>query len=58
MVGIIRVRPFWLVLLGVTNDMIVHAEPSPDKETYANDVAEWIFARCGGLVTEPVRSKL
>ncbi|KAF2674556.1 alpha/beta-hydrolase [Microthyrium microscopicum] len=27
----------------------LHAEPSPDKETYADDVANWIFARCGSL---------
>jgi len=24
----------------------LHAEPTPDRETYANDVAEWIFKRC------------
>jgi acylglycerol lipase len=46
-----------LVLYPV-NDKIVHAEPSPDRETFATDVADWIFARCGALASESVRSKL
>jgi acylglycerol lipase len=46
-------------LLGITNHLFkVHAEPSPDRETYANDVANWIFERCGSLGSQPVRSKL
>jgi acylglycerol lipase len=36
----------------------VHAEPSPDKETYAKDVADWIFARLDAGNTGSVRSLL
>jgi len=52
------------VLSCLTDDMLthlkVHAEPSPDKETYAKDVAEWILARSEPLESGPaiVRSNL
>ena len=36
---------------------LVHAEPSPDKETYWQDVADWILKRSGPL-DSLVRSKL
>jgi hypothetical protein len=45
---------------GITENPIltvrtVHGEPSPDRETYAKDVADWILARSGDST---VRSKL
>lgn len=46
----------------LTFTFTVHAEPSPDRETYAKDVADWILARSGtlesGNTPAAVRSKL
>jgi len=36
----------------------LHAEPSPDKETYVEDVSQWIFKRLDAGETGAVRSLL
>jgi len=41
--------------MSILTKTIVHGEPSPDRETYAKDVADWILARSGDST---VRSKL